>query len=203
MSIGSDGDRVRRQRELSNNKNEKGHYHVRNKPWYVFGFAEHQEKSTYGLGYKLTTTRKSDNSLLIKANATNNAKMKINGTELYVPLYTPSTEQQEITSKQNLSKIPTELQNVERSVFMKEVNTQNFWTFHFLTQDGIISVWIIVGFQQKERQDSQNLNNVSFSNFPEISAQCLFGTEKIPDAGTIIKYDNDNYSQDYAEINKA
>ena len=24
----------------------------------VFGFAEHQEKATYGLGYKLTLTRK-------------------------------------------------------------------------------------------------------------------------------------------------
>ena len=31
----------------------------------------------------------------------------------------------------------TELQYPERSVFMKEVNTQNFWTFALGTQEGI------------------------------------------------------------------
>ena len=39
----------------------------------IFGFAEHQERSTHGLGYKLTITRNSDNAVLNKANATNNA----------------------------------------------------------------------------------------------------------------------------------
>ena len=30
---------------------------------YIFGFAEHQEKEIYGLGYKLTLTRKTDNAV--------------------------------------------------------------------------------------------------------------------------------------------
>ena len=37
----------------------------------ICGFAEHQEKATYGLGYNLTVTRKRDNFVLNKDNATN------------------------------------------------------------------------------------------------------------------------------------
>ena len=37
----------------------------------LFGFAEHQENATYGPGYKLTLTRKTDSSVLNKGNATN------------------------------------------------------------------------------------------------------------------------------------
>ena len=71
--------------------------------------------------------------------------------------------QQAISSKQILSKVPTELQYVERSVFMKEVNTQNLWTFELGTQERInVPIWNIVGFQQKDRQDSQKLNNDKF-----------------------------------------
>ena len=71
--------------------------------------------------------------------------------------------QQAILSKQILSKVPTELQYVERSVFMKEVNTQNLWTFELGTQERInVPIWNIVGFQQKDRQDSQKLNNDKF-----------------------------------------
>ena len=70
----------------------------------VFGFAECQEKATNGLGYKLTLTRKSDNSVLNKANAIKNAKLKSSGIEKYVVHYTTSMEQQKILSKQKLSK---------------------------------------------------------------------------------------------------
>ena len=58
LSFGFDSDRNRRQRELTINKSQKGKYHVRNYLKDVFGFAEYQEKATYGLGYKLTLTRK-------------------------------------------------------------------------------------------------------------------------------------------------
>ena len=52
LSIGFDRDRGRRQRELTNNKSQKGKYHVRIYLKDVFGFAEYQKKGTYGLGYK-------------------------------------------------------------------------------------------------------------------------------------------------------
>ena len=59
----------------------------------MFGFAEHQETATYGLGYKLTLTRNTDNAVLNRANATNNAKIKIISLEWYVPHYTPSLKE--------------------------------------------------------------------------------------------------------------
>ena len=50
LSIGFDRNRDNRRNELTNNKNVKGKYHVRIYLKDVFGFAEHQEKATYGLG---------------------------------------------------------------------------------------------------------------------------------------------------------
>ena len=50
LSIGFDRSRDKRRQELNNNKNIKGKYHARIMIEDVFGFAEHQEKATYGLG---------------------------------------------------------------------------------------------------------------------------------------------------------
>ena len=44
LSIGFDRDRGRRQRELTNNKNKEGKYHVTIMLKDTFGFAEHQKK---------------------------------------------------------------------------------------------------------------------------------------------------------------
>ena len=66
---------------------------------------------------------------------------------------------------QIVDKKPTELRYVERSVFMKEVNTQKFWTFELGTQGRInVPIWNIVGFQQSDRQYDQILNNDTFYN---------------------------------------
>ena len=87
-------------------------------------------------------------------------------------------EQQKIISKQISSEISTELRYVERSILMKEVNTRNFWTLELGTQDEInVPILNIVGFQQRDRQDSQNLNNVTFFRPHVTSAQCVFGTK--------------------------
>ena len=201
LSIGFDRDRTRRRNELTNNKNIKGKYHIRIYLKDVFGFAEHQEKGTYGLGYKLTLTRNTDNAVLNKGNAINNGKVKINGLEWYVPHYTPSVQQQSILSKQILNKTPTQIQYPERSVFMKEVNTQNVWTFELGTQEGVsIPTWIFIAFQQNDRQHDQNLNNDTFVRLPVISAQVVIGTERYPDSGILLNYDDDNYSQAYGLI---
>ena len=204
LSIGFDRDRGRRQRELTNTKTQKGKYHIRIYLKDVFGFAEHQEKGTYGLGYKLTLTRNTDSAVLNKGNAINNAKIKINAIEWYAPHYTPSMQQQSILSKQILHKTPTQINYPERSVFMKEVNTQNFWTFELGTQESInMPTWIFVGFQQNDRQNDQNLNNDSFVRLPVISAQVLLGTERYPDSGILLNYDDDDYSQGYGLIKEA
>ena len=85
LSFEFDRDRNRRQRELTINKNRKGKYHLRIYLKDDFGFAEHQEEYTYGLGYKLTLPKNTDNSVLNKADATNLAKIKFIATEWYVP----------------------------------------------------------------------------------------------------------------------
>ena len=204
LSIGFDRDRNRRQRELTNNKTQRGKYHVRIYLKDVFGFAEYEQKATYGVGYKLTLTRNNDNAVLNKADATNNGKNKINAIEWYVPHYTPSVQQQSILSKQFLNRTPTQLQYPERSVFMKEVNTQNFWTFELETSDGInIPTFIFVAFQQNDRQHDQNLNNDTFVRLPVISAQVVMGTERYPDSAILLNYEDDDYSQGYGQIKEA
>ena len=204
LSMGFDRDRNRRQRALTNNKTQKGKFHVRIYLKDVFGFAEYQEKATYGLGYKLTLTRNTDNAVLNKDNAINNGKIKINAIELYVPHYTPSMQQQSMLSKQILNKTPTEIKYPERSVFMKEVITQNFWTFELGTQEGInIPTWIFGAFQQNDRQHDQKLNNDTFVRLPVIPAQVVIGTERYPDSAILLNYDDDDYSQGYDQIKEA
>ena len=74
LYIGFDRYRSRRQRELTNSKNIKGKHHVRIILKDFFGFADYQRKATYGLRYKLTVTRKTDNAVLNKDNTINNTK---------------------------------------------------------------------------------------------------------------------------------
>ena len=49
-----------------------------------------------------------------------------------------------------------------------------------------VPIWIVIRFQQRDRQDSQNLNNDSFLRSPVFSAQCIIGTEKNLDAGILL-----------------
>ena len=149
-------------------------------------------------------TRNSDNAVLKKANPINNGKIEINALEWYVLHYTPSMQQQSILSKQILNRTTTELQYPKRSVFMKEVNTQNFWTFVLGTQERInIPTWIFVVFQQNDRQHDQNLNNDTFVRLPVISAQVVIGTERYPDSAILLNYEDDDFSQGYGQIKEA
>ena len=56
-----------------------------------------------------------------KDDAINNAKIKINSFEWYVPQYTPSLEQESLFMKPIKNKVPTEHYHIERSVFMHEI----------------------------------------------------------------------------------
>ena len=51
----------------------------------VFGYSEHQEKATYGLGSKLTLTRDEDEALIDKAAGIADARIKIDHILWYVP----------------------------------------------------------------------------------------------------------------------
>ena len=100
LSIGFDRDRGGKQRELTNDKNVKGNYHVRNMLKDVLGFAEHQQKAIYGVGYKLPLTRNVDNAVLNKADATVVFKIKIFCIEWFVPHCTPSISNQAVLPTQ-------------------------------------------------------------------------------------------------------
>ena len=85
LSLGFERGSGRRQRECTNNKNVNEKYHVRIMLKDMIGFAEHQEKATFGLEYRLTLTRNSDNAVLNKGNATNNGKIKSKIIDWYTP----------------------------------------------------------------------------------------------------------------------
>ena len=204
LSIGFDRSSGRRRDDMTNNENVKGKFHLRYMLRDVFGFAEHQEKATYGLGYKVTLTRNKDEAVIEKVAGIADGRIKIDHIHWYVAHYTPSIQQQSILSKQILSKTPIELRYVERSVFMKEVNNQNLWNFELGSLESMnVPIWNILGFRQQDRQDSQNLNNDTFCRLPVVSAQCIIGTEKYPDAGISLNYVDDDYSQGYHQIKEA
>ena len=204
LSIGFDRNRGRRKNELTNNKNIKGKYHIRIYLRGIFGYAEYQEKGTYGLGYKLTLTRNTDNAVLNKDNAVVNGRVKINSLDWYVPHYSPNLEEYKKLMTQIKKNSPTQLNYIERSVFMKEVNTQNLWTFEIGSQERVnIPIWIFVAFQQNDRQNDQNLNNDTFYRPLVTSAQCIIRTENYPDSGILLNYNDDDYSQGYGQVKEA
>ena len=63
-----------------------------------------------------------------------------------------------------------------------------------------VPIYVIIAFQQQDRQDSQNFKNDTFCRLPVVSAQCIIGTEKYPDAGIMLNYDDDDYAQGYHQI---
>ena len=81
---------------------------------------------------------------------------------------------------------------------MEEVSTQNLWTFELGTQEGVnIPIWIIIGFQQSDRQHEQNLNKETIFGPPVKSNQCIIRNEKYPDSAILLNYDDDDYSRGY------
>ena len=89
-----------------------------------------------------------------KTNATAIGKIKINSLDWYVPHYTASLKEQGILMKQIHDKIPTELRYVERSVFMKELNKQNLWSFELGAQEGVMFLY---GLQQGSNKVIDNM----------------------------------------------
>ena len=124
LSIGFDRNRDRRKRKLNNNKKIEDKFILRVFFKDVFGFGEHQKTATYGLGYKVTLKRNTNNAVINKDNATNEAKVKINSLSCYVPHYSPSLEEYIKLLNQITRRIPTQLHYPEKSVFKKQVITQ-------------------------------------------------------------------------------
>ena len=116
LSSGFDRDCIRRQDELTKNKNIKGKCHLGIMLKKVFGFAELQEKATYGVGYQLTLTRNKDEAVFDKTVCIVDDRIEIDHIHWYAPQHTPSIQQEVTFSQQILSKTPTEPKYSERSV---------------------------------------------------------------------------------------
>ena len=129
---------------------------------------------------------------------------KIDHFHWYVPHYTPSVQQKTTLSNQILSKPSTELRYVERSNFMEELKNQNLWNFKLGSQESMnVPIWLIIGFQQQDRQDFQYFIKDTFCRLPLFRAQCVIGTEKYPEAGILVNNDDDDYSQGYIQYKEA
>ena len=180
---------VRRQ-ELTNNKNEKGTFFVRIKLKDLFGFAD-QEKITYGLGYTLTLKRNNNNDAILRSVGVDAAKVVIKDIGWYIPHYVPSLENQQFVMDQILNKDPTELSYTERIIFRKDVNTNSNWTFELGSSGESCPTFVIVGFQARNKIDSQVHDNAVFDRLPISNAVCKIGSEKYPDDGIECDYDRD------------
>ena len=185
--------------ELTNNKKEKGTFFVKIKLTDLFGFAD-QEKITYGLGYNLCLKRNNNNDAIIRTGAADEAKINIKDIGWYIPHYSPRMENQQLVMDQILNKEPTELYYIERTVFRKDVNTNNNWTFELGMSGESTPTWVCVAFQARNKVNSQTHDNSTFDQLPVSSAVCRIGSENYPDNGIVCDYDRNNYYEAYNEI---
>ena len=199
LMYGFEESQATRRQELTNNKTETGTFFVRINLTDIFGFAD-QEKRTYGLGYSLTLKRNNNNDSIIRDNSVDAAKIVIKDISWHIPHYVPSLENQQLVMDQILDKDPTEIYSMERIVFRKDVNTNNNWTFELGSSGESTPSFIIVGFQARNKIDSQTHDNAIFDRLPVSDAVCKIGSEKYPDDGIECDYDRDKYDQAYSEI---
>ena len=155
--------------------------------------------------YKLTLQRNSDNHVLShRAGATNADNLAlarrviIEDLSWCVPHYTPSMSNKKLMLGHIISKTPTELSKIKRSSYMKDVTTENIWTFELGVGDGIdILIYVIVGFMQRGQFNQQHRNNDTFYRPGVVNAQRINGSEKFPAAGINCIYAIEKYSQAY------
>ena len=95
--------------------------------------------------------------------------------------------------------------NIHKYLFQwKKKTHRGFGILDLGNQEGInVPIWIFAGFQQMDRQDSQNLNNNTFYGHPVTNAHVLIGTERYPDNSFFLNFDDDDYFQGYGQIKEA
>ena len=63
-----------------------------------------------------------------------------------------------------------------------------------------VPIWNIIGFQERDRQDSPNLNNDTFVDYLLLVLNIILELKKNPNSGILINYDDDDYTQGYSQI---
>ena len=128
------------------------------------------------------------------------AKVVVKDISWYIPHYVPSLENQQLVLNQILNKDTTELYYTERTVFRKDVNTNNNWTFELGTSGISTPTFVFVGFQARNKIDLQTHDNATFDRLSVSNAVCKIGSEKYPDDGIECDYDREKNDQAYIEI---
>ena len=152
------------------------------------------------MGYSLTLKRNNNNDPIIRDNGVSAAKINIKDIFWYIPHYPPSMENQQLVMDQILDKDPTEIFYTERTVFRKDVNTNKSWTFELGNSGESTPAYVVVGFQARNKIDSETHDNAIFDRLPVSNAVCKIGSEKYPDDGIECDYFRDKYDQAYSEI---
>ena len=65
-----------------------------------------------------------------------------------------------------------------------------------------VPVWNLIGFQQRERQDTQKLSKDSFCRLPVTSAQIITGREKKLEARVFLNYDKNDHTHGFSHFKK-
>ena len=104
-------------------------------------------------------------------------------------------ENQQLAFNQILDKDPTGLYYIDQTVFRKDVNTNNNWKFELGNSGESTPTYVVVGFQARNKIDSQTNNNSTFDRLSVSYAVCRIGSEKYPDGGIDCDYDRDKYDQ--------
>ena len=89
---------------------------------------------------------------------------------------------------------------MERTVYRKDVNTINNWTFDLGNSGELTPTYVIVGFQDRSIIDSQTHNTSVFEQLLISNAVCEIGSKKYPVDGMNCDYARDKYDQAYHEI---
>ena len=131
-----------------------------------------------------------------KAPGIADARSKVDNIHWHVPQFELSIRQQCILAEPMSSKTATKLRYIEDYVFLEDLKHQYLSNFELVSPEKLkVKIWNFVKFQQRDRQDSQNLNSYTFCRLPVTSAACIIGMEKHLDAAIILYYDDDDSSQ--------
>ena len=122
------------------------------------------------MGYTFTLKRNNNNDAILRGNGVDAAKIDIKDISWYIPHYVPSLENQQLVMDRLLNEDPTELFYTERTVFKKDVNTNNSWTFELGNSGGEAAqstpTFVIVAFQARNKIDSQTHEIAVFDRVP-------------------------------------
>ena len=92
------------------------------------------------------------------------------------------------------------LQLIFKVFFYEKCKVPSYWNFEIGVENGsTLPIYIILGFQQKDRLETLYLPNTFFRS-PVINEQCNMGKEKKPDVASKCDLRIGSYSQVYEDI---